>query len=80
MPRGPRCLRADELIPVFEGMKPDGSSGVLAADASDVCPENCIQLVPLESIQFTPEVLEENPGQLGRVARELDDVRPKSWE
>jgi len=34
-------------------------SASCAADASDVCPENCIQLVPLESIQFTPEVLEE---------------------
>ena len=40
----------------------------------DVCPEKCLRLVPLEQIEFPPEVLEQirQNEQLYRV--ELDDV------
>jgi formate dehydrogenase beta subunit len=53
-----RCLRC-WINTVFEGNEADGSQCVLCGGCVDVCPEKCIQLVPLESIEFTPEVLEQ---------------------
>jgi NADPH-dependent glutamate synthase beta subunit-like oxidoreductase/NAD-dependent dihydropyrimidine dehydrogenase PreA subunit len=68
-----RCLRC-WINTVFEGNEPDGSQCVLCGGCVDVCPENCIQLVPLESIQFTPEVLEEIQANSASLRVELDDV------
>jgi NADPH-dependent glutamate synthase beta subunit-like oxidoreductase/NAD-dependent dihydropyrimidine dehydrogenase PreA subunit len=68
-----RCLRC-WINTVFEGNEPDGSQCVLCGGCVDVCPENCIQLVPLESIQFTPEVLEEIRANSASLRVELDDV------
>jgi ferredoxin len=58
----------------FRRNEPDGSQCVLCGGCVDVCPENCIQLVPLERIQFDAEVLEEISGQTGVLRVELDDV------
>jgi NADPH-dependent glutamate synthase beta subunit-like oxidoreductase len=68
-----RCLRC-WINTVFEGNEPDGSQCVLCGGCVDVCPENCIQLVPLESIEFTPEVLEEIQANSASLRVELDDV------
>lgn len=68
-----RCLRC-WINTVFEGNEPDGSQCVLCGGCVDVCPENCIQLVPLESIEFTPEVLEEIQANAASLRVELDDV------
>ncbi len=68
-----RCLRC-WINTVFEGNEPDGSQCVLCGGCVDVCPENCIQLVPLESIEFTPEVLEEIQASSASFRVELDDV------
>jgi formate dehydrogenase beta subunit len=51
-----RCLHC-WINTVFEGNEPDGSQCILCGGCVDVCPENCIQLVPLESIEFPAEVL-----------------------
>ncbi len=68
-----RCLRC-WINTVFEGNEPDGSQCILCGGCADVCPEECLRLVPLEQIEFPPEVLGEIRGneQLYRV--ELDDV------
>jgi formate dehydrogenase (NADP+) beta subunit len=68
-----RCLRC-WINTVFEGNEPDGSQCVLCGGCVDVCPENCIQLVPLESIHFTPEVLEQMQAEPSIFRVELDDV------
>jgi NADPH-dependent glutamate synthase beta subunit-like oxidoreductase len=68
-----RCLRC-WINTVFEGNEPDGSQCVLCGGCVDVCPENCIQLVPLESIEFTPEVLEKIQANSASLRVELDDV------
>jgi NADPH-dependent glutamate synthase beta subunit-like oxidoreductase len=68
-----RCLRC-WINTVFEGNEPDGSQCVLCGGCVDVCPENCIQLVPLESIEFTPEVLAEIQANSASLRVELDDV------
>jgi ferredoxin len=68
-----RCLRC-WINTVFEGNEPDGSQCILCGGCADVCPEECLCLVPLEQIEFPPEVLGEIRAneQLYRV--ELDDV------
>jgi formate dehydrogenase (NADP+) beta subunit len=68
-----RCLRC-WINTVFEGNEPDGSQCVLCGGCVDVCPENCIQLVPLESIEFPPEVLGEIQANPAIFHVELDDV------
>ena len=68
-----RCLRC-WINTVFEGNEPDGSQCVLCGGCVDVCPESCIQLVPLESIEFPPEVLGEIQANPAIFHVELDDV------
>ena len=46
-----RCLRC-WINTVFEGNEPDGSQCILCGGCVDVCPENCLQLVPLERSSF----------------------------
>ena len=68
-----RCLRC-WINTVFEGNEADGSRCVLCGGCVDVCPEECLKLVPLEQFDFAPEVLDHirRNEQLYRV--ELDDV------
>ena len=68
-----RCLRC-WINTVFEGNPADGSQCILCGGCVDVCPEECLRLVPLEQVDFPPEVLDriQQNQQLYRV--ELDDV------
>jgi formate dehydrogenase (NADP+) beta subunit len=68
-----RCLRCWTNT-VFEGNPADGSQCILCGGCIDVCPEHCIRLVPLEQLDWSPEVLDQirQNHQLYRV--ELDDV------
>ncbi|HWR37785.1 MAG TPA: FAD-dependent oxidoreductase [Clostridia bacterium] len=52
-----RCLRC-WINTVFEGNPADGSECVLCGGCIDVCPEECLRLVPLEQIEFEPGTLE----------------------
>lgn len=68
-----RCLRC-WINTVFEGNEPDGSQCILCGGCVDVCPEQCLQLVPLESIEFSPEVLAQIQADPSSFRVELDDV------
>jgi len=68
-----RCLRC-WINTVFEGNEPDGSQCILCGGCVDVCPENCIQIVPLERIEFSPELLELIQSNPSSFRVELDDV------
>ena len=68
-----RCLRC-WINTVFEGNAPDGSQCILCGGCADVCPEECLRLVPLEQIEFSPEVLGEIRGNERLYRVELDDV------
>jgi len=68
-----RCLRC-WINTVFEGNEPDGSQCVLCGGCVDVCPEKCIQLVPLESIECPPGVLDQVQSNPSLFRVELDDV------
>jgi formate dehydrogenase beta subunit len=59
-----RCLHC-WINTVFEGTEVDGSECILCGGCVDVCPEQCLELVPLESFEFPEPVLahvEQNEG------------------
>jgi NADPH-dependent glutamate synthase beta subunit-like oxidoreductase/NAD-dependent dihydropyrimidine dehydrogenase PreA subunit len=68
-----RCLHC-WVNTVFEGNPFDGTLCVLCGGCVDVCPENCLQLVPLESIQFEPETVEYVRQKEELFGVELDEV------
>jgi NADPH-dependent glutamate synthase beta subunit-like oxidoreductase/NAD-dependent dihydropyrimidine dehydrogenase PreA subunit len=68
-----RCLRC-WINTVFEGDERDGSQCILCGGCVDVCPEECIRLVPLESIEFPPELVEQIEANPSMFRVELDDV------
>ena len=68
-----RCLRC-WINTVFEGLEADGSQCILCGGCVDVCPEQCLKLVPLEQIEFPPQVLGHIRGNETLYRVELDDV------
>lgn len=61
MEEAQRCLRC-WINTVFEGTEVDGTECVLCGGCVDVCPEQCLELVPLEDVDFPEPVL----AQLGQ--------------
>ena len=59
-----RCLQC-WINTIFEGNEANGTECILCGGCVDVCPENCLQLVPLNQFQFSDE-------SKGRLAAELD--------
>jgi len=53
-----RCLRC-WINPVFEGTPNNHTECALCGECVDVCPENCLEFVPLEQIEFEPGTLAE---------------------
>jgi len=58
MEEAQRCLHC-WVNTVFEGTPEDGSMCILCGGCVDVCPENCLQLVSLDRIQFEPETVQQ---------------------
>jgi NADPH-dependent glutamate synthase beta subunit-like oxidoreductase/NAD-dependent dihydropyrimidine dehydrogenase PreA subunit len=69
-----RCLHC-WINTVFEGNEPDGSQCILCGGCVDVCPEQCLQLVSLDRIEFPEPVREQIRREAGLYRSELDDVR-----
>ena len=71
-----RCLHC-WINTVFEGTEVDGSECVLCGGCVDICPEQCLELVPLENFEFPEPVLahlEQNEAAYGV---ELRGMKPK---
>jgi formate dehydrogenase (NADP+) beta subunit len=68
-----RCLRC-WINTIFEGNADDGSRCILCGGCVDVCPEDCLQLVPLEQIEFPPDTVEHVRNNIELYTVELDDV------
>jgi len=56
MAEAQRCLKC-WVNTVFEGNEEDGTDCVLCGGCVDVCPENCLDLVALANLDFTPEAV-----------------------
>jgi NADPH-dependent glutamate synthase beta subunit-like oxidoreductase len=68
-----RCLHC-WINTVFEGNETDGSQCTLCGGCVDVCPEQCIQLVSLDRIDFAPDAMDRIQRESGLFRVELDDV------
>ena len=73
MEEAQRCLHC-WVNTVFEGYADDGSVCVLCGGCVDVCPENCLQLVTLDRVEFSPETLEHVSSNLEMYRAELPDI------
>lgn len=74
MAEAQRCLHC-WVNTVFEGIPQDGTMCILCGGCVDVCPENCLQLVSLDRIDFGEQVIERIAGIRDLLGIELDDVR-----
>jgi len=63
-----RCLKC-WINTIFEGHEASGTECILCGGCVDVCPENCLSLVPLKDFAFTEEEKE-------RLSRERELYRP----
>jgi len=68
-----RCLHC-WVNTIFEGTPEDGSSCILCGGCVDVCPEQCLELVALDRIEFTPETVQHVRDNQELFGVELDEV------
>jgi formate dehydrogenase (NADP+) beta subunit len=68
-----RCLHCWTNT-VFEGVPEDGTMCILCGGCVDVCPENCLELVSLDRIEFTPETVQHIRDNQECFGVELDEV------
>jgi ferredoxin len=71
-----RCLRC-WINTVFEGTEVDGSECILCGGCVDVCPEQCLELVPLEAFEFAEPVLAQVEQHQDLYEVELRGVSPQ---
>lgn len=71
-----RCLHC-WINTVFEGTEVDGSECILCGGCVDVCPEQCLELVPLETFEFPEPVLAHLERNEAAYDVELRGVRPQ---
>src|SRR5215469_4798349 len=73
MEEAQRCLRC-WVNTIFEGCEEDGTSCILCGGCVDVCPENCLELVSLDRIEFPQETVEAIRAQQECFGVELNEV------
>jgi formate dehydrogenase beta subunit len=73
MQEAQRCLHC-WVNTVFEGTPEDGTMCILCGGCVDVCPENCLELVSLDRIEFTPETVQHIRDNQECLGVELDEL------
>src|SRR5580765_7564416 len=73
MEEAQRCLHC-WVNTIFEGCEEDGTSCILCGGCVDVCPEDCLELVSLDRIEFEPEVVQHIRDNQELFGVELDEV------
>jgi formate dehydrogenase (NADP+) beta subunit len=73
MAEAQRCLHC-WVNTVFEGAPEDGSMCILCGGCVDVCPEQCLELVSLDRIQFEPDAVQHIRENQECFGVELDEV------
>src|SRR5215471_13152562 len=68
-----RCLHCWTNT-VFEGIPEDGTMCILCGGCVDVCPEQCLELVSLDRIEFTPDTVQHIRENQELFGVELDEV------
>jgi formate dehydrogenase beta subunit len=70
-----RCLQC-WINTIFEGSEANGSECILCGGCVDVCPEDCLQLVPLRQLEFSGETLRQLSTTSDSRATELLHLSP----
>ena len=71
-----RCLQC-WINTIFEGHEANGSECILCGGCVDVCPENCLQLVPLRQFAFSDETRQQLAATSDSRAAELLHLSPE---
>lgn len=71
-----RCLQC-WINTIFEGSEASGSECILCGGCVDVCPENCLQLVPLRQFEFPDAVQQQLAATSDSRALELLHLSPE---
>ena len=72
-----RCLHC-WVNTIFEGYADDASLCILCGGCVDVCPENCLELVPLSRVQFDADTIDYISNNRDLYEAELTDSAPKN--
>jgi formate dehydrogenase (NADP+) beta subunit len=70
-----RCLKC-WINTIFEGTEASGTECILCGGCVDVCPENCLSLVPLKEFAFTEEDKERLRNEQEQRAIDLQHLSP----
>lgn len=71
-----RCLQC-WINTIFEGTEANGSECILCGGCVDVCPENCLQLVPLRQFEFSEQTQKQIAATSDARANELLHLAPE---
>lgn len=74
MAEAQRCLHC-WVNTVFEGTPQDGTMCILCGGCVDVCPEQCLQLVSLDRIEFSEDTTAKITDARELLGLELDDIQ-----
>jgi len=70
-----RCLQC-WINTIFEGTEADGTECILCGGCVDVCPENCLSLLPLKNFAFTDQEKERLDQEGSLRSHDLQHVSP----
>jgi formate dehydrogenase (NADP+) beta subunit len=71
-----RCLQC-WINTIFEGTEANGSECILCGGCVDVCPENCLELIPLSQFEFSDETRQRLASTSNSRALELFHIAPE---
>src|SRR5579883_1086180 len=71
-----RCLRC-YINTILEGNEHDGTDCILCGGCVDVCPENCLELVSLDRIEFDADAIKMIANHPEQFSFELKDIQPE---
>ena len=71
-----RCLQC-WINTIFEGTEANGSECILCGGCVDVCPENCLELIPLSQFEFSDESRQQLSATSNSRALELPHLTPE---
>jgi NADPH-dependent glutamate synthase beta subunit-like oxidoreductase len=76
MAEAQRCLKC-YINTILEGSEQDGTDCILCGGCVDVCPENCLELIPLDRIEFDSMALDAIANQRADYEFELEGIQPE---
>jgi NADPH-dependent glutamate synthase beta subunit-like oxidoreductase len=76
MAEAQRCLKC-YINTILEGSETDGTDCILCGGCVDVCPENCLELVPLDRIEFDSMALDAIGNNSAAYNFELEGIQPE---